>query len=285
MDFIHHPEDRSRRVRNGRSRSGHTASPRLNRKSIFMLATVLSVVMVFVFCLDFVLQQQRFPTRNIDVVGDLANTTSNEVAEAVAKVSAGNILRVDIARAAQAAQSLSWVEDATIRRKWPDTLEVQVNVRKVRARWNEDEYLDQFGNPFSLPSQIDRSLPLLRGPTVSAPEVLTAYETWSESVRKVGLKVQTIWLSKRGSWEIFVIPQKSAENFSEIAVEAEPIKVIVGSSDIKERSKRFLKLYAEIFHPVHEKVSVIDMRYPDGVSVTWRGSPPKMQGIQTIANT
>ncbi len=264
----------------------HAADPpRTSRRGTFVFATVLSVVMVLAFCVDFVLNWQRFPTKNIDVVGDLGHPESDQLAATVARVSTGNILRVDITKVVEAAQSLSWVENATIRRKWPDTIEVQVNLRKVRARFNDDEYLDQFGIPFKSPTPIDRSLPRLSGPRNSAAEILTAYEAWNEASSRVGLAVKSIWLSERGSWELFVSPIRRPDERYRSDYSSEPIKVILGSGDINDRSKRFLKLYAELFQPLHEKISVIDLRYPDGVSVTWKGDVPIMHGSQSIANT
>ena len=276
-----HSRLEGRPVRNPNS----VTSTRFSRKGTYLFATVLSVAMVFAFCVDFVLQGQRFPTKYIDVVGDHAKSTTDQIVKAVAEVSTGNILLVDIAKAAEAAQSFSWVEKATIRRKWPDTLEVQINTRKVQARWGEDEYLDQFGTPFTMPIEVTQKLPMLSGPRSAAPEILEAYDSWKEPAKKVGLEIKSIKLSGRGSWEVHVSPLGSTGTLEQVASEPAPIKVIMGSTEVKDRSNRFLKLYADIFRPVSEMVATVDLRYRDGVSVTWKGTPPQIHGTQTILNT
>lgn len=268
-----------------RSRLAEAEDSRTKRKGVLMFSTALCVFMVFLLGVDYVLQPQRFPTRHIDVIGNMPNSTSEQVAAAVAKVSANNILRVDIAKVAEAAQSLPWVEGATIRRKWPDTLEVLVSERVVLARWNDNEVLDQLGTVVSMPDLVDSSLPHLSGPQTSAPEVLKAYQSWSRVVANVDLEVNSVHLSDRGSWEISVRPFSLVELATTDASVAEPTKVIIGGTNLVNRSKQFLKLYVEIFQPVQEKVAVIDMRYPDGVAVTWRGAPPEMHRTEEIKNT
>ncbi len=259
--------------------------PKSRRKAVLLFSTALCVFMVFLLGIDYVLQPQRFPTRHIDVIGNMPNSTSEQVAAVVAEVSANNILRVDIAKVAEAAQALPWVEGATIRRKWPDTLEVLVSERVILARWNDNEILDQLGTVVSMPDLADSSLPHLSGPQESAPKVLKAYQSWNRVVANVGLEVTSVHLSDRGSWEVFVRPFSLVEHDSEDAVVQDPIKVIVGRTNMSNRSKRFLKLYVEIFQPVQNKLAVIDMRYPDGVAVTWKGEPPKMQGSAKITNS
>ncbi len=273
------------RVDSSRARANAPEKPKTKSKVVILFSSALCVFVVFLLGVDYVLQPQRFPTRNIDVIGNMANSTSQQVADAVAKVASNNILRVDIAKAAQAAQSLPWVEGATIRRKWPDTIEVQVNERRILSYWNDSEYLDQLGTIVSGLDLDDPSLPHLNGPDSAADEVLAAYRSWNKVVGNVDLEITSVQLTDRGSWEVSVSPLHSSAEVSDVDGQANSIRVIIGSENMPNRSKRFLKLYTELFQAVHEKVAVIDMRYPDGVSVTWKGAPPQMQGSTTIANT
>ncbi len=258
---------------------------RLNRKRTFIFATVMTVIMLVMSGIDFVLQPNQFVTTNIDIVGDLGHSESDQLAATVAKISMGNILRVDITQAVEAAQSLSWVENATVRRKWPNTLEVQVNQRKIRARFNDNEYLDQFGTPFQSSTEVEQQLPHLSGPRNFAAEILTAYESWNTSVAHVGLNIQSLALSNHGGWEVVVSPMRRPNASADADVATTPITVRLGSGDINDRLRRFLKLYAEVFQSVHQNLAVIDLRYPDGVAVTWKGAVPVMKGSQSFANT
>ncbi len=270
------------------SGTGSVQQPKSRRKTTYLLSVVLCFFMLTLFGIDYVLQPQRFPTKHIDVIGNLANTSSSQVVAAVAKVSANNILRVDIAKAAEAAQSLPWVEGATIRRVWPDTLQVQVNERVIRARWNENEFLDQIGTPFSLPDFHDTELPSLIGPHDSAQAVLAAYVDWNRSLASVGLEIRSIKLTERGSWEMLVSQTINADGYAgydDQAISTSSLKVIVGSGNIVKSIERFFKVYSEVFEPVHDEVAIIDLRYPDGVSVTWKNAPPKITGSLTVSSS
>lgn len=264
---------------------GRDRQPRTRRNIAVVFSATLCLLTVVLYGVDYVLRPDQFPTRHIDVVGELVNTSSSQVVAAVAAVSDSNLFRVDVAKAAQAAQSIPWIEGATIRKKWPDTLEVQVNERVIRARWNDGQFVDQIGIAVSLPDFQDPSLPHLRGPEDATLELLEAYDKWSSSVAGMGLEVSAIQLSNRGSWEVTLNPASRLDGPQEAASKHSAIKVILGSSDIQNRSARFLKLYSQVFKPVHENVSVIDTRYPDGVSVVWKDSPPRMQGSLNIENS
>lgn len=265
--------------------SNREKKPKSGRRFTVVFSTVLCLFTIVLFGVDYVLQPEKFPTKHIDVVGNLTNISTSQVATAVAAVSARNILLVDIAKAAEAAQSIPWVEGATIRRKWPDTLEVKVNERVIRAHWNNDQFVDQIGSVVSLPNFKDSSLPHLSGPDDAIQDVLETYDIWNNAMSDMGLEVIAIDLSERGSWKISLNSVAGSEHYEKAAAESTSFKVILGSSDIQHRSKRFLKLYSQVFQPARESVAVIDMRYPDGVSVTWKDSPPQMQGTKTIANS
>jgi len=256
-----------------------------SRSAVFVVGCLLCGLMVFLLGLDYVLQPQRFPTRHIDVIGDIPNSTSEQIVAAISEVSASNILLVDIAEAAEAAQSLPWVEGATIRRKWPDTIEVEVHERVLLTRWNDGQYLDQLGTVVPMPNLIDTSLPHLSGPDALAQEVLSTYQSWNRVVTNVGLEIQSVQVTERGSWAFSVTPFSLVEDLADEVAQAQTIRVIVGSTNMADRSQRFLKMYTEIFQAVHDQVAVIDLRYPDGVAVTWKGLPPSMQHSATIENS
>ena len=252
------------------------------RTGIKSFATGLCVVVVALFAVDFVLHPERFQTKNVNIVGDLSNTTSNQIISAISQVADSNILLVDMAEAAAAAQSLPWVENATIRRKWPDTIEVRISERVIQARWNGSQFLDQIGTPVELPEYEDETLPLLSGPQGSSYEVLEKYRIWDRAASSVDLRVVGVNKSARGSWELVVESQNSVVSDDGVAV-ASPVQILFGGVDIYTRTQRFLRVYQGVFKPVHHKLEVVDLRHPDGVAVTWKDDfQPRLQGIATI---
>ena len=257
---------------------------------VSILAVVLFAGAVFGLGLDYLLHPQRFPLKHINVEGELINTHPSQVQKAIAQViSSSNILRVDVSKAVAAAQALPWVENARINRRWPDTLEVRVNERVISARWNVDRWLDQAGVAVTLPDHTDESLPQLRGANGSEKEVLKKYRLFEKTVSKYGLTVMELSRSERGSWNVHLQAVKNGEEETALAddQDADPktIKVILGRNDPANRVERFGRLYSEQFHEVADQISVVDMRYPDGVSVRWVDKTPRLNGVIKLKNS
>ena len=264
--------------------------PETGSIKISILAVVLCAMAVFGLGVDYLLQPQRFPMKHINVEGDLVNTHPSQIQKAIAQVvSSSNILRVDVSRAVEAAQALPWVENAKVNRKWPDTLEVRVNERVVRAHWNDDRWIDQTGVVLTLPNFTDESLPRLRGADGSGKEVLAKYRMLDKTLRQHGLRVHELAKSERGSWDLLVRvvsdDEKSEVEEASQEVADQSIRVILGSRASQQRIERFVRLYSELFRDVADKIQVVDMRYPDGVSVRWIDKAPRLSGIVKLKNT
>ena len=257
-------------------------------RAVSVLAVALCALALFMLGVDYLMQPQQFPMKHISVEGELRNTQPSQVQKAIAEVvSSSNILRVDISKAVAAAQALPWVENATVNRKWPDTLEVHVNERVVQARWNDDMWLDQSGVTLELPEYENESLPRMRGGSGAGQEVLAKYRTMERKFFRSGLKILELSKSERDSWEFQVQVVSTDEKASHDKTEsAEPsIRVILGSADLEKRSDRFLRLYSELFHSVADQISIIDMRYPDGISVRWVDQAPRLSGVARLKNS
>ena len=258
---------------------------------VSILAVVLCVLAVFGLGVDYLLQPQRFPMKHINVKGELVNTHPAQIQRAIAQVvSSSNILRVDVSKAVAAAQALPWVENATVNRKWPDTLEVRVNERVVHARWNDDRWLDQKGVMLTLPDfNGDDSLPQLRGAAGSEKEVLARYRMFDKKFQHYGLKVLEIEKSERGSWDVQLqvvksVIEQQTDSDSDSSAE-EVFNVVLGSDDSYNKAERFLQLYSELFRDVADQIEVVDMRYPDGASVRWLKKTPKFESVTELKNS
>ncbi len=254
---------------------------------VSILAVVLFAGAVFGLGLDYLLHPQRFPLKHINVEGELVNTHPSQIQKAIAQViSSSNILRVDVSKAVAAAQALPWVENARISRKWPDTLEVRVNERVISARWNVGQWLDQAGVVVTLPNHTDESLPQLHGANGSEKEVLKTYRKFEKNFRKYGLKVMELSRSERGSWNVHLRAVEDDEALVEGQdIVPKTIKVILGRNDPVNRVERFGRLFSELFHDVADQISVVDMRYPDGVSVRWADKKPRLDGVIKLKNS
>ena len=246
------------------------------------IAVVLSAVAVIGLGVDYILQPHRFPMKQINIQGDLHYTEPVQISRAISKVASTNILRIDIAKAAQAAEALPWVDDVVVKRRWPDTLDVYVNERVIRARWNNDEWLDQVGTPIRLLDYQNSDLPRLRGSRGSEQEMLANTQNWGSIFEAVDLKLVEIMKSSTESWSVLLRATDDIATASgpEAENESEPAEFLVrlGSDNPRYQALRFTHLYKELFQPVNQTIAAVDMRFPDGVSVQWEDGISKVKG-------
>jgi cell division protein FtsQ len=69
---------------------------------------------------------ESIPVQRITVTGELAHTRYEEVQEMVQPALAGGFLNADLHRIRSQLEALPWIYEATVRRKWPSALEINV---------------------------------------------------------------------------------------------------------------------------------------------------------------
>ena len=79
---------------------------------------------------------------------------------------AGTFFTMDLDRARAALAQVPWVRRASLRRQWPQRLEVTIEEHEPLARWNDDALIDVDGEVFS--ADYDGELPQFDGPDAHA---------------------------------------------------------------------------------------------------------------------
>lgn len=142
---------------------------------------------------------ESIPVQRITVTGELAHTRYEEVQEMVQPALAGGFLNADLHRIRSQLQALPWIYEATVRRKWPSALEINVMEQLPIARWGSDGFLNHEGEVFRSDSGEQwQSLPLLRGPEGSARALVANYQRLVELLRPLGLTVEQLAVDQRG---------------------------------------------------------------------------------------
>ena len=79
-----------------------------------------------------------FPLKHVEVKGDLRHVTYQQVSYIVTREFKGNFFTLDLAQVGKGFQKLPWVRNVSLRRQWPDTLEVMLEEHAVLARWSAE---------------------------------------------------------------------------------------------------------------------------------------------------
>jgi len=146
-----------------------------------------------------------------------------------------------------------WVNEAAIKRLWPDSIAIQIEEHFPIAQWNENELLNQQGEIFQ-PERTDELavLPQLFGPKDSQIQVMDQYQLFNQILFSSGLKLTGLTLTHRGSWSLTV------NNSMEITV---------GRSEIVSRLQRFVDFYERQTIRTTMNIGEVDLRYGNGIAI------------------
>jgi cell division protein FtsQ len=200
--------------------------------------------------LYWLLAPERFPVSKVELKGDLKNTTRAQIEAALPRAGgngAGNFFAADLAALRAGVERLPWVRRVSVRRVWPDRLELAVEEHVALARWGDDRLVNTYGETFS--GKVKEPLPAFIGPGGTAAEVTRRYRRFSEIVAPLGIGVDRIVLSPRHAWQLRL---------------GNGLHVMLGrDADLAEaRLRKFVEVY-----PKTKPHEYVDLRYPNGFAL------------------
>ena len=257
------------RVAKGRPAQGATRkvaaapAPRRSMAWLNWLMILAGAGIVLAAATKAYLTLQAVPVQQITVTGELAHTQMEMVQEMVQPALAGGFLRADLQRIREQLQSLPWIYEATVRRKWPAELEIHVVEQLPIARWGEDGFLNHEGAIFhSARSGAWEALPLLQGPEGSAGSLMATYRRMVAMLSPLGINLEQLVVDERGQVEAMLVGGT---------------RLILGGDDFLERMHRFVEIYRRELAARAADVARVDLRYQSGVAVAFR-EPPQVAG-------
>lgn len=205
------------------------------------------------------------PIRVIEIDGDLQRTNVATIRANATPKLAGNFLSIDLGRAQAAFESVPWVRQATLKRVWPDRLEVLLVEHQPVALWVGDGGVDKLVNDFGEVFQAnvgdveDDGLPAFEGPPGSAATMLAVYRRLAPVFAPLGRPIATLHLSGRGSWRVDL--DGGAR-----------IEIGRGSDDeLVARSERFVRTVGQVTDRWQRGLEYADLRHADGYAVRLEG--------------
>lgn len=246
-----------RRSKNNRRKAARQAPrlPRLPRVKLrtMLLAPVLLAVLAATFAATQMLLDR--PVRTLVVEGTFQRVTPIQVEASLAQELERGFLSTDIATMRRQVEALEWVENAEIRRAWPDTLLIRVTEHRAAARWGERGLLNIRGELFTEDARhAFPELPHLAGPPGSEREVARRYLSVRGRLAEANLMLRSLAVDERGAWRLVL------DGGQEIRL---------GQRDVAGRLERFFQVAAPALAESMTRVSYVDLRYTNGFAVGW----------------
>ena len=214
------------------------------------LLFALSLVAMLYAVLYAVVHLPIFPLREVKVDGQLNHVSREQVQLIVAKHLKGNFFTLDLVKARSAFEKLPWARKVSVRRRWPDRLEVMIEEHQALARWSSVALVNKQGELFHAASGSD--LPVFYGPNDGVIEVASQYDAFNKVLKTANLEVATLALTPRRAWQV------TTNN---------GIVIELGRIDMQPRLEKFANVYNSTIAGLNKKITYADLRYPNGFAV------------------
>ena len=207
-------------------------------------------------------QPGRLPLRVIQVTGDFRELKPDEIQKTVVEAIDGGFFSCDMQKLRNRVLEMPWVADVSIRRVWPDKLNMVVTEEVPLARWGEDALINIGGGVFRPPS-LDGHLGLVKldGPAGSEQRVVEFLQTSVPAARARDLQIREIRLDERRHWWVLF---------------DDGLTLSLGRENVGYRLSQFFRVYPSLIAQPARRPERIDMRYAHGFAVRWR--EPAAQG-------
>jgi len=168
----------------------------------------------------------------------------------------GGFFTIDLRRVEAAVEALPWVYDVSLRRQWPDTLELRVTEQVAIARWGDEALLNQYGELFSPPVEsFPGGLAVLHGPVGQQRELIARFIKVSELLKGAGLRPRALVEDERRAWRLTL---------------DSGVEMLLGREEMLARLERFVTVYPQTLARKAEALARVDLRYTNGFAVAWR---------------
>jgi cell division protein FtsQ len=203
-------------------------------------------------------EPRYLPINVVSIEGAVRRLPRERLQETVIRHLEGGILTQDLVALKRAVEELAWIHTASLRRVWPDRLVLSVREHEPLARWDDDGLVTAAGIVFRPGAgELPGGLPGLSGRDGQSVDVVRHYLDWRPRLEAVGLEIVSLALDARGAWGLWTDAG---------------FRLALGKHRVEARMERFLRVYPSI--AAAGRPATVDMRYTNGLAVSWRGSEP-----------
>jgi len=209
----------------------------------------LSLVLLLYGVARFVLHLPVFPLNAVELTGAPKQVSQEMLERVVHEQIQGNFFTVDINRTRRAFEQLPWVRKVSVRRKFPWSLEVDVEEHVALARWNSVALVNTHGEIFTAEST--QQLPDFVGQSDTSAQVAGLYGELSAVLQPLQQQIVQLSLSPRFAWQVRL---------------SDGMVLELGREQMRQRMERFVAVYPYSLATLANTVKHVDLRYRNGFS-------------------
>lgn len=207
----------------------------------------LSLVLVLYGAVRYVLRLPVFPLRAVELTSVPQRVSIELMEKVVHEQVSGNFFTVDLEVTRQALEKLPWVRKVSVRRKFPWSLEVEVEEQVALAHWNGAALVNTHGEVFA--GKVEQKLPAFVGQPDTSVQVTQMYGELNAALQPMQRQIAQISLSPRFAWQVKLDNGMVLE---------------LGREEMRQRLSRFVTVYPYSLAALARPANHVDLRYRHG---------------------
>lgn len=224
----------------------------------FFVLVIVALISFSVLIAKRVNSPENSPVTQVMIAGEMPYTQKADIADAIQLIPLENFFKVNVNEVQEIIERLPWVYSVSVRKNWPNELNIYVVDQKPIALWNGDFLINEQGLAFQADKKrLNIELPSFFGPEGSEKLALKNFHDLNKLLEYGELQIAELVLSERHAWHLTL---------------TDGVTLNLGREDRIERVQRFIDIYPEIIK--HQKddqqVNYVDLRYDTGLAVGWR---------------
>ncbi|HAW45367.1 MAG TPA: hypothetical protein DCW60_03340 [Sutterella sp.] len=199
-----------------------------------------------------------FTVRHVRIKGEASPGDAQALQGALTSSVSGNLFTIDTEKVEDALMRLSWIKTASIRRVWPDALEIAIIKHRAIAQFEDGRFVADDGALFTIEGDapVAAGLPEFFGQEAFAPDMVKRYQAFFAVIEKTQprFRVAEISVTDRGSWTVVL-------DVGESRLMSIVLGIDHADDSIAARFEEVLRQYPEVVRILGTVPERIDARY------------------------
>ncbi|MEI6144836.1 MAG: cell division protein FtsQ/DivIB [Methylococcales bacterium] len=202
------------------------------------------------------IKSASFPIKYVRTEGEFQYLSKDEVKGILQPLVMASFFDADMQAIHTAVSTLPWVDAVTVKRVWPDAIDIKVHEKQPFARWGKEALITESGVIFSPKTNVPiQNLIIMTGPELEQVKVLEIMKGIKTALADQSMELAEFHVSDRWAWKIKLVTG---------------MEILLGQDEQLKKLKRFLKTLTVLSQGQVDAMAVVDLRYPNGYAVSWR---------------
>jgi cell division protein FtsQ len=196
------------------------------------------------------------PIRYVRIEGVFQYISKDTIKKTLLPYVLTDFFSVDVQAIDKAALQLPWIKSVSVKRVWPDAIDIKVYEQFPVVRWGDKSLLNLNGDLFTPDNAAEfKNLPLIQGPKGYEARLLEIMNGLEIELADRALHLVEFKVNERRAWDIVL---------------QNGIEIKLGRNGQLKNFQRFLKTLDILGQDKVDAIAKVDLRYPNGFAIMWK---------------